>query len=142
MSEISPAAKNPAFEDALQRAKEIASKIKPTESSAPSLKRPFDEDLEGPDSKKPASLNDPFGAQLAARARTGMMQGGNDMADGMMSTEVIMVPNKMVGLIIGRGGEQITRLQADSGCKIQMAQDSAGMPERQCTLTGPPTAIA
>ena len=39
----------------------------------------------------------------------GMMQGGNDMAEGMMSTEIIMVPNKMVGLIIGRGGEQITR---------------------------------
>ena len=38
-----------------------------------------------------------------------MMQGGNDMSDGMMSSEVIMVPNKMVGLIIGRGGEQITR---------------------------------
>ena len=37
------------------------------------------------------------------------MQGGNDMAEGMMSTEIIMVPNKMVGLIIGRGGEQITR---------------------------------
>ena len=118
------------------------------------------------------------------------MQGGNDMAEGMMSTEIIMVPNKMVGLIIGRGGEQITRyvlndhlyklstssfiqkrncilhgrhfvirkfgqhffnvylfvlylrLQADSGCKIQMAQDSAGMPDRQCTLTGSPTAIA
>ena len=31
------------------------------------------------------------------------------MAEGMMSTEIIMVPNKMVGLIIGRGGEQITR---------------------------------
>merc|ERR1719369_934384 len=53
-----------------------------------------------------------------------------------------MVPDKMVGLIIGRGGEQITRLQAESGCKIQMAQDSQGMPERQCTLTGPPAAIA
>ena len=37
------------------------------------------------------------------------MQGGNDMSEGMMSTEIIMVPNKMVGLIIGRGGEQITR---------------------------------
>lgn len=64
------------------------------------------------------------------------------MSEGMMSTEIIMVPNKMVGLIIGRGGEQITRLQADSGCKIQMAQDSQGMPERQCTLTGSPAAIA
>merc|ERR550532_2207154 len=58
------------------------------------------------------------------------------------ATEIIMVPDKMVGLIIGRGGEQITRLQAESGCKIQMAQDSQGMAERQCTLTGNPGAIA
>ena len=53
-----------------------------------------------------------------------------------------MVPDKMVGMIIGRGGEQITRLQADSGCKIQMAQESGGLAERMCTLTGPPPAIA
>jgi far upstream element-binding protein len=102
---------------------------------------------EGPNSKKtsapggaPASLNDPFGAQLAAR-HTNMMEAGLEMG-GSPSTEVMMVPDKMVGLIIGRGGEQITRLQAESGCKIQMAQDSQGMSERQCTLSGPPGAIA
>ena len=33
----------------------------------------------------------------------------HDMAEGMMSTEITMVPNKMVGPITGRGGEQITR---------------------------------
>jgi far upstream element-binding protein len=54
---------------------------------------------------------------------------------------VISVPDKMVGLIIGRGGEQVSRLQADTGCKIQMSQDM-GMPERQCTLSGSPSAIA
>ena len=53
-----------------------------------------------------------------------------------------MVPDNMVGLIIGRGGEQITRLQAESGCKIQMSQDSQGMPHRLCTLTGSPEAIS
>ena len=41
---------------------------------------------------------------------------------GGVSSEQLMVPDKMVGLIIGRGGEQITRLQAESGCKIQMSQ--------------------
>ncbi len=65
------------------------------------------------------------------------------MAGGApQSTEIMMVPDKMVGLIIGRGGEQITRLQAETGCKIQMAQDSAGMSERQCTISGPPGNIA
>ena len=59
-----------------------------------------------------------------------------------MTSEQVMVPDKMVGLIIGKGGEQITRLQAETGCKIQMAADSGGMPERLCTLTGPMSAIA
>lgn len=55
--------------------------------------------------------------------------------------DYIRVPDKMVGLIIGRGGEQITRLQAESGCKIQMAPDSGGQPDRLCTLTGSREAI-
>lgn len=38
-----------------------------------------------------------------------MIQGGNEHVN--VTTETIMVPDKMVGLIIGRGGEQITRLQ-------------------------------
>ena len=59
-----------------------------------------------------------------------------------VTSEQVMVPDKMVGLIIGKGGEQITRLQAETGCKIQMAADAGGMPERLCTLTGPMSAIA
>jgi far upstream element-binding protein len=43
----------------------------------------------------------------------------------------------MVGLIIGRGGEQISRLQAQFGVKIQMAPDAGGTNERQCTISGP-----
>jgi len=59
---------------------------------------------------------------------------------GMVSEEY-KVPDRMVGLIIGKGGEQITKLQATSGCKIQINQVSTG-PERQCTLTGSPDAVA
>ena len=47
-----------------------------------------------------------------------------------MTSEQVMVPDNMVGLIIGRGGEQITRLQAESRCKIQMAQDGQGQQHR------------
>uniref|UniRef100_A0A8C7XTX3 K Homology domain-containing protein n=1 Tax=Oryzias sinensis TaxID=183150 RepID=A0A8C7XTX3_9TELE len=36
-------------------------------------------------------------------------------------TEDYKVPDRMVGFIIGRGGEQITRIQLESGCKIQIA---------------------
>ena len=59
-----------------------------------------------------------------------------------MTSEQVMVPDNMVGLIIGRGGEQITKLQAESGCKIQMAQDSQGLPHRLCTLTGTAESIS
>uniref|UniRef100_A0A672L079 Far upstream element-binding protein 1 n=2 Tax=Sinocyclocheilus grahami TaxID=75366 RepID=A0A672L079_SINGR len=51
------------------------------------------------------------------------------------------VPDGMVGFIIGRGGEQISRIQQDSGCKIQISPDSGGMPDRSVTLTGSPDAI-
>uniref|UniRef100_A0A8C1A105 K Homology domain-containing protein n=1 Tax=Cyprinus carpio carpio TaxID=630221 RepID=A0A8C1A105_CYPCA len=47
----------------------------------------------------------------------------------------------MVGFIIGRGGEQITRIQLESNCKIQIAADSGGMMDRPCTLTGTPESI-
>uniref|UniRef100_A0A8C7TQH0 Far upstream element binding protein 3 n=1 Tax=Oncorhynchus mykiss TaxID=8022 RepID=A0A8C7TQH0_ONCMY len=56
-------------------------------------------------------------------------------------TEDFKVPDKMVGFIIGRGGEQITRIQLESGCKIQIAADSGGMMDRACTLTGSPENI-
>uniref|UniRef100_A0A8C1B772 K Homology domain-containing protein n=1 Tax=Cyprinus carpio carpio TaxID=630221 RepID=A0A8C1B772_CYPCA len=56
-------------------------------------------------------------------------------------TEDFKVPDKMVGFIIGRGGEQITRIQLESNCKIQIASDSGGMMDRPCTLTGTPESI-
>uniref|UniRef100_A0A452R1D4 Far upstream element binding protein 3 n=1 Tax=Ursus americanus TaxID=9643 RepID=A0A452R1D4_URSAM len=43
--------------------------------------------------------------------------------------------------VIGRGGEQISRIQAESGCKIQIASESSGIPERPCVLTGTPESI-
>ncbi|XP_035524216.1 far upstream element-binding protein 3 [Morone saxatilis] len=58
-----------------------------------------------------------------------------------LATEDFKVPDKMVGFIIGKGGEQISRIQLESGCKIQIASDSAGMLDRPCTLTGSPENI-
>uniref|UniRef100_A0A8C9VKG5 KH-type splicing regulatory protein n=1 Tax=Scleropages formosus TaxID=113540 RepID=A0A8C9VKG5_SCLFO len=56
-------------------------------------------------------------------------------------TEEYSVPDGMVGLIIGRGGEQINKIQQDSGCKVQIAPDSGGLPERSVSLTGTPDSI-
>uniref|UniRef100_A0A3Q3BDL0 Far upstream element (FUSE) binding protein 3 n=1 Tax=Kryptolebias marmoratus TaxID=37003 RepID=A0A3Q3BDL0_KRYMA len=57
------------------------------------------------------------------------------------TTEDFKVPDKMVGFIIGKGGEQISRIQQESGCKIQIASESGGMLDRPCTLTGSPENI-
>eukprot|EP00092_Neocalanus_flemingeri_P023826 GFUD01025851.1.p1 GENE.GFUD01025851.1~~GFUD01025851.1.p1 ORF type:complete len:465 (+),score=130.06 GFUD01025851.1:140-1534(+) len=113
---------NPLLADALARAQALATS-KPTLT----LKRPSDDSYEGPDLKKPFYEQNMMGAAPPGPG---------------MSTEQVMVPDNMVGLIIGRGGEQITRLQADSGCKIQLSQDSQGMPHRLCTLTGSGEAIS
>lgn len=58
------------------------------------------------------------------------------------TSEQVLVPDAMVGLIIGRGGEQISRLQGESKCKIQMDQESHDQIHRLCTLTGSLEAIA
>ncbi|XP_055084216.1 far upstream element-binding protein 1 isoform X2 [Periophthalmus magnuspinnatus] len=126
---------NDAFQDALQRARQIAAKIGgdgvaggPTSDFGyGGQKRPL-EDADQPETKKVAT-NDAFAAMAA--------MGG----PGRATNEEIKVPDGMVGFIIGRGGEQISRIQQESGCKIQIAPDSGGMPERSVTLTGSPDSI-
>ncbi|XP_064617106.1 far upstream element-binding protein 1-like isoform X2 [Liolophura sinensis] len=60
---------------------------------------------------------------------------------GFVTTEEYSIPDRMVGLVIGKGGEQITRLQTETDCKVQIAPDSGGLDERPCTLTGSVQAI-
>uniref|UniRef100_A0A3Q3IX08 K Homology domain-containing protein n=1 Tax=Monopterus albus TaxID=43700 RepID=A0A3Q3IX08_MONAL len=134
--------KKDAFADAVERARQIAAKIggdgvPPVNNnggaesySFTAQKRSLEE--AEPDAKKVASQSERdsalIGAQLAALSQQ----------PSTMSEEY-RVPDGMVGLI-GRGGEQINRIQQDSGCKVQIAH-SAGLPERSISLTGSPDAI-
>ncbi|XP_038640480.1 far upstream element-binding protein 2-like isoform X2 [Scyliorhinus canicula] len=128
-----------AFADAVQRARQIAAKIggdtaTTVNHSTPEFgfvgqKRQL-EDGDQPDSKKIAAQSDPIGAQLAAIHQ-----------QRATLTEDYRVPDGMVGLVIGRGGEQINRIQQESGCKVQIApgpnsDESGGLPERCVSLTG------
>ena len=45
---------------------------------------------------------------------------------GAFATELMMVPERTVGLIIGRGGKRIKRLRAEYGCEIQIDRESQG----------------
>ncbi|XP_003425215.1 far upstream element-binding protein 3 isoform X2 [Nasonia vitripennis] len=119
-------AQSSAFAVALQRAKQIAAKINPqgSQSNPEQPKKRSLEDVSEPEPKKLASIMpDPL---LSLR-------GNSSAADQPVSAAALGV--------IGRGGEQITRLQSETGCKIQMAAESGGMPERTCTLTGSRDAV-
>uniref|UniRef100_A0A8C7HVY5 Far upstream element (FUSE) binding protein 1 n=1 Tax=Oncorhynchus kisutch TaxID=8019 RepID=A0A8C7HVY5_ONCKI len=127
---------NDAFKDALQRARQIAAKIGGDGvPAAPSgnefgyggQKRPLED---AGDRTVVALLSAPVLGTLG-------MGGGGPRS----SSEEFKVPDGMVGFIIGRGGEQISRMQQESGCKIQIAPDSGGMPDRSVTLTGSPDSI-
>ncbi|XP_054275298.1 far upstream element-binding protein 3-like isoform X2 [Macrosteles quadrilineatus] len=146
-----------AFAAALQRAKQIAAKINPSLANETGSKRPLEDNSDGPEAKKVASESGAgrgssaaaaaaaqaaaVAARVAAAAAAGIQGlGVPGLALGPVTNEDIRVPDKMVGL--SRGGEQISRLQSESGCKIQMAPDSGGQPERVCTLTGNAQAIS
>jgi len=95
-----------------------------------------------PGQKRPSGSNDSGvdaedGPDLK-RPNTAIVQGTVGLA---VTSQQVMVPDSMVGLIIGRGGEQISRMQAESGCNIQVSQDSQGTGLRLCTLTGTNEAI-
>ncbi|XP_067825941.1 far upstream element-binding protein 3 isoform X1 [Heptranchias perlo] len=124
----SPGPKVEAFADALQRARQIAAKIdggSHLNNSTPVV----DPAVYGYGTQK-RTLDDGVGNQL-----------GGMVHQRTIMSEEYKVPDKMVGFIIGRGGEQISRIQMESGCKIQIAPDSGGLPERSCTLTGSPENI-
>eukprot|EP00064_Thunnus_orientalis_P023651 superscaffoldBa00009160_g23903 len=70
-----------------------------------------------PGQKRPGE--DGVGNQLAA------------MGHQRVITEDYKVPDRMVGFIIGRGGEQITRIQLESGCKIQIAAVIVGLKQER-----------
>eukprot|EP01050_Picozoa_sp_SAG11_P006298 SAG11_NODE_483_length_9069_cov_31.093534_2_plen_215_part_00 len=57
-------------------------------------------------------------------------------------TEIVTVANACIGMIIGKGGEQIRQLQIKSGAMIQVTRDD-GIPSdtRTITVMGPPEEV-
>ncbi|XP_078502340.1 far upstream element-binding protein 3 isoform X1 [Lissotriton helveticus] len=120
--------KSDGFADVLQRARQIAAKIGDGMPHLNNSTPLVDPSVYGYGVQK-RSMDDGVGNQLG-----GLIH--QSLSFRAVITEEFKVPDKMVGFIIGRGGEQISRIQAESGCKIQIAPDSGGMPERPCVLTG------
>lgn len=53
------------------------------------------------------------------------------------------VDSSLVGLIIGRGGETLRRVEQDTGCKVQFltGAEYRDLPDRPCNITGTPQQI-
>ncbi|CAF0758430.1 unnamed protein product [Didymodactylos carnosus] len=76
-----------------------------------------------------------------------LMLGNLPLSNQNTITEDYKIPDKLVGLVIGKGGEQITRIQFESGCKVQISPSRAPpepgnmIPDRLATLSGSRDAI-
>uniref|UniRef100_A0A3Q1JRJ3 K Homology domain-containing protein n=1 Tax=Anabas testudineus TaxID=64144 RepID=A0A3Q1JRJ3_ANATE len=137
--------KKDAFADAVQRARQIAAKIggdaaPPVNNNTASDAFPFTpqkrqlEDADEPESKKLAAQSDLDSAKALCEFPPAISW--VSLRVPASTSEEYSVPDSMVGLIIGRGGEQINKIQQESACKVQIAQDSGGLPDRSVSLTG------
>lgn len=132
---------NAEIADALKRARELAN----ANSANDSIKRPLSGDTESYNGNPPKRLNN-HEEMSAGNPITSLGANFNPAGGGMegIIIEQFHVPDNCVGLIIGRGGENITSMQNDTGCKIQMSHtyaDNNGKQMRGCTLTGTKMAI-
>ncbi|KAI5923805.1 hypothetical protein F4810DRAFT_193900 [Camillea tinctor] len=74
---------------------------------------------------RPAGTFSPHGAN-------GRDRGGDD------DSEMIEIESSLVGLIIGRQGENLRRVESETGCRVQfISPPSEPGPFRQCKITGP-----
>lgn len=61
---------------------------------------------------------------------------GNGAPMGGEQAEVF-VPKTAVGVVIGKGGEMIKKIQGDTGCKLQFIQGKGDGPgDRRCIISG------
>ena len=66
---------------------------------------------------------------------------GNFGGPGPRGGMDIPVPRSAVGIVIGKGGEMIKKIQAETGAKVQFKQDDGQSEDRFCSLTGPPDKV-
>jgi far upstream element-binding protein len=52
------------------------------------------------------------------------------------NSEVILIDSSLVGLVIGRQGESLRRIEQESGTRIQFINGPDSGPQRQCRITG------
>ncbi|KAF9277799.1 hypothetical protein BGZ68_008992 [Mortierella alpina] len=151
------------FTSALAKVKAIAAKLgssannaappAPAPAASAPIKRPYEEDpySHGQDSRS----DDGYGKRMAYDSgrdsapvhRPGLGAQVSHYAPPMRNEHSIQeemgVPGNLVGLIIGRGGENLKRIERETGCKVQFSQDgNPGDRERFVNIIGQPIGIA
>ncbi|KAI7830468.1 hypothetical protein BC939DRAFT_439423 [Gamsiella multidivaricata] len=124
-------------------------------SSAPApMKRPYEDDSysHGHDSRDDDShygkrMAYDSGRDSAPMHRPGLGAQVSHYAPPMRNEQQIQeemgVPGNLVGLIIGRGGENLKRIERETGCRVQFSQDgNPGDRERFVNIIGQPAGIA
>ncbi|RYO86527.1 hypothetical protein DL766_003028 [Monosporascus sp. MC13-8B] len=82
----------------------------------------------GPNRGRPSGTYSP-------RVGSGRDRGGAADDD---NTEVIQIESSLVGLIIGRQGENLRRVESETGCRVQFVSPTDPQaPYRQCKVSGP-----
>lgn len=72
----------------------------------------------------------------------GMDMGGHGSADPNMTMDELPIPSGKVGMIIGKQGETIKRLQDQTGARLQMIQDDPYAEYKPLKLQGTQEAVA
>lgn len=83
------------------------------------------------------------GAQEAGRGGGRDDRGSKQMKPGALGMK-LLVPNSLVGAIIGKGGEEMKKLKEESNCFIRLSQNDKYFPnttERPCYIEGTPEDI-
>lgn len=82
-----------------------------------------------------ANFSPPRAGGYPGRERSPMGRGGNNDGD---NSETLQIESNLVGLIIGRAGENLRRVESETGCRVQFITNiDDKSPTRQCKITGP-----
>ncbi|KAL7787113.1 hypothetical protein V8C37DRAFT_271877 [Trichoderma ceciliae] len=82
-------------------------------------------------SYSPPSRGRTFSPRAGSGRERSPLRGADD------NSETIQIESSLVGLIIGRQGENLRRIEADTNCRVQFLAATDGGPFRQCKITGP-----
>ncbi|XP_026528997.1 poly(rC)-binding protein 4, partial [Notechis scutatus] len=77
---------------------------------------------------------------FSSLAQTPSLVAGLD-ANSQNSSQEFLVPNDLIGCIIGRQGSKISEIRQMSGAHIKIGNQTEGSSERHVTITGTPVSI-